>query len=225
MTAWPTLPTPLDAGTDDVWGPVINQALTHLHERTVPLFDRGTKDYDFGGASLPVGVSMQGYVSGDLAFAAPRTLVTPKAAGNYLYIDAPVGDFVATMKATCYLPSAAMFGFVVVPASGSGVGAGFYNTSPNAGLSGSISAAGVWNSGSFQAMPNYPLGADLSGGEQVWYRLRRVGTSYYCSLSQDGFQWCTEHAAHVNAATMTRLGVGAFLGTPSAWSIEWLDIN
>lgn len=213
-----SLPTP---GSGDVWGTTLN---TVVRERTgpPPLLTPATPLDDFGGSALPAGWSAQGYASGDYAVSHSWLSVTaPKAPNNYFYKAVPAGDFTATMRAAFSAGGANMFGFVVVDGSGNGVGAGWYNSSPDLTLIAPITA-GVYSTGA--SAGNRPPGSEMGNGKPGWYRLRRVGTTYYASCSSTGLAWGPEQSMSY-ATAVTRLGFGQWFGTTAlSWAVDYFDV-
>lgn len=160
-----------------------------------------------------------------------------RSAGSYYYQTAPAGDFTLVGKFITDTPKsgvlAMMFGLIIVDATGKGVGGGWYNSSPDSLLVGSIggSTAGLWDSTGNQTGPG-PGGQQLGGGIPYWLRLNKTGTGYKISASTNGRFWSPYSATFTRSVAFTpaRIGFGAFFPgsittIAKAIHVDWFDVQ
>lgn len=183
-----------------------------------------TANPDFPFLTDYAGLSLNGYVAGDLSISQGRLYSeATKSAGNYLYTAPPGGDWTATLKGVVGSAGSCMFGLLALPASGGGVAGGFYNSAPNGPLIGTIDASGAYSGTS--AASAGPQGSFILGSTtDAWYRLRKVGSTYYSSISANGRRWSQE-ASLAGPATPTKVGFGCWYNNISMFDIDYFDIS
>jgi hypothetical protein len=189
---------------------------------TVAALDPAVRDFDF--ATDYSGLSLQGYVSGDLTVTDGRLVSSAtKGPGNYLYAAPPAGDWIATLKAIVSSTGTCMFGIIALPASGDGVAGGFYMSAPDGPLIGSVDSTGTY-SGTSSASGG-PKGSFILGNAtDTWYRLRKVGSTYYLALSANGRRWSAE-CSLAGPSTPTKVGFGCWYGSINLLDVDYFDIS
>ena len=180
----------------------------------------------FTATSLDAAWSLAGsYVSGDFTFGDSWiACASGRVGNNYVYRTPPGSWTTITAKMTGLTPTAgASFGILAVDNTGAGAGvAAAYNGTPDGTIVG-VLAAGVYSSG-VQGSTAVP-GSTVGRGFVHWLRLRKSGTSYFASSSLNGVNWSPESAAAVSAATITRIGFGAWTtAAPASFSLDWFNV-
>ncbi len=131
------------------------------------------------------------------------------------YETAPAGDFTVIASMWTHLMSG-MVGIFIVDNTGAGFG-----ISPYTGGS-----AWMWGMTAYAySASSASLNCDLTGdlAQKYWVRLRKVGTTYYGSVSKDGVFWAVEQNL-TNAFTVASLGFGNMFTTQVNWGIDRINI-
>lgn len=184
---------------------------------------------DFDAASLAAKWTRVSYIAADEQYAqgAGTTWLeidVARAAGSYYYQTASNVDLTLQAGLSCYLPSGGtMFGLLALDASGNGVGAGVYNSSPNGPLVGTVTA-GVYDSATFAGAKGV-AGPYISSGGKWHVQLNRVGTAWKMRFSTNGEIWSPWTATITKTITLARIGFGAFFGTPNAFAVDYFDVQ
>lgn len=185
---------------------------------------------DFDGSSLGGAWTRVGYVSGDESYRQGRDgswlQVTGRAAGNYYYMTAPGGDFVVTMRSAWRVSATAMWGILITNSSGNGIGAGWYNSSPDGGIVGTI-VGGGYTSGFTDCSNSLPKGTLAGGGgEATWLQCQKSGNTYRIRGSIDGELWLPWSATYTPSSfTPTRVGFGGFYSSGVAsFGVDLFDV-
>lgn len=183
---------------------------------TLSILQSGTYGDTFDTGSLDAKWTRVGFTSSDETYqvgtGSSEMQIAGRGAGNYYYQAAPAGDFDVIWAGEIYASAALMFGPIIVDNTGFGVAAGYYNSSPNGPLVGTVSS-GAYD-GAFQAGPTPPLGSTaMDGTTKTWIRLRKVGTAYSVAVSTDGEAWLTASSTISRSFTPTRVGFGPWYST------------
>lgn len=187
---------------------------------TLSLITSGTYGDTFDQASLDAKWTRVGFTSGDETYqtgdGGSQMTVAGRAAGNYYYQSAPSGDFDLVWGGHITSSAALMFGPMIMDTSGFGVAAGFYNSSPNGPIVGTITSA-AYDSSSFASGTTPPTGSTaFDGVTKTWTRLRKVGTTYSVAVSSDGETWNTASSTITRSFTVARIGWGPWFGSGMA---------
>lgn len=163
---------------------------------------------DFTGTSLDAKWTRRNLTAGDETYQTTDngwlhvTIPSGGAWDRQYHQACPAGDFTVEMSCVLYAENnSLMFGPMVIDSSGAGVAFSPYNDL----------SMYMWNLASYQYSST---GASMpwgywhhTAGERHWMRLRKVGTSYYGSVSRDGHIWSREASA-TWGGTPNRIGFG-----------------
>lgn len=167
-------------------------------------------------AALPAGWTTQGTITGQSFDATGLTATFANGASYRLPGSLLTGGDVGTLEVHIVAQStlAAMFGPILHDGT-NGAGACFYSSSPVAQLA--ITVNSSWQYGGSFANAGGTPQAD------IWFRIRKSGTSFYVSRSTDGTSWTAETTLSTSVGTATALGIGATLASVTATieSIKW----
>jgi len=139
-----------------------------------------------------------------------RIAFTGRAVGDAYFQTAPAGDWTFAMSFIPRLIAGANFdwGIAVVNTVGTGVGTSFANVGATAFVVASITTYSTYG-GAFQATTSdgeWQVASPF-GHKKMWQYLRKSGTNYYASLSQNGETWMPETAAFSSSITVDRIGM------------------
>lgn len=183
----------------------------------------------FTSSSLAAKWTRVGYVSGDEirqdGGGSWLTINNPRAPTNYYWQTAPAGDFTVVMGLSVAIAGGgnSMFGPMIMDNSANGVGAFCYPSTE--GYYCAQFVAGTYSATGQQTIAS-PGFASATAGRKIWMKLRKSGTSYFVSVSLNGFTWRKETPAFTSfTTTPTRIGFGGWFGTMSHVSIDFFDVQ
>lgn len=202
-----------------------NTTVPKLPLDQVPL--HATYGDDFTGTSLHSMWTRRNILASDEAYQQidGSYLYTSMFGGSvdkYYYQTAPTGDFQIVVKFRILrgLSSEALFGPIIVDASGNGLIYSFWQ----------VSRSNVWTVSTWSSIPSSPIFLELrtpsslheSGAFPVWLAMRKVGTAYDVRFSVDGIQWSAY------SPTTTQTFTPAFIGFARlnlATSPNWVAVD
>jgi hypothetical protein len=186
----------------------------------------GTYGDDFDGASLNARWTRKNIVSGQETYQDANgswmrvnMVGTATAAQQYQQNLPGSGDWDFICSMTCYVQaaSATMYGLVAYDNSGNGLGPVAYVGDHNTYLG--IITGFTYNSNgggiAISIMPN---------GKKLWYRLKKVSTTYTAYISLDGFTW-SRGPTRTDATAFTKIAFGRIFGgsTDEEFVVDMFD--
>lgn len=179
----------------------------------------------FTGSSLNARWTRVGYVSGDEVWDDPGDtwlkIPTARTSTNYYHQAPPAGDFEIVMSAVLHAhTTAVMFGILCMDAS-TGVAAGVYTNDATANGIFRVNSSGHYDNATNYAGPGT---FGMHYWNKMWFRLRKVGSTYYGTVSPNGEVWGKE-GTMAGPATPTKIGFGSFFNQPDAFAIDYFDVR
>jgi hypothetical protein len=168
------------------------------------------------------------YVDADDTVVSSELVVAGGAPGSFYWQAPPAsGDYTLTMRCRHThrnVDSVGMFGLLLLDAANSGVGVSGYG-GPDGCLLATIT--GTNYSGGYTSNNVAGSSVAVRSGNPSWYRLRKVGDTFYGSLSFDGSTWQAETPGLTRSGfTWSRAGFGAFYAAGSdTFEVDWFNIT